>query len=250
MAFRNMVLDIVPKLSASRINHIMSPLRMVLNEAADRYDFQTPWRNIKPQQLPRNQINPFTLSEVMKIINSVRADYKNYYIVRFFTGLRTGEIDGLQWKNVDFDRQQLHITQALVDGELGPTKTKSSARSVDVNKMVISALTDQFQKRKSDSEFVFCNKNGLPLAHRNVTKRIWYPLLDFLKIKRRTPYQTRHTTASLWLSSGESPEWIAKQMGHTNTNMLFTVYSRYVPNLTRQDGSAFEAFFKENQEEM
>jgi integrase len=42
------------------------------------------------------------------------------------------------------------------------------------------------------------------------------------------------------LASGESPEWIARQLGHSNTEMLFRVYSRYVPNLTRQDGSAFE----------
>ena len=50
----------------------------------------------------------------------------------------------------------------------------------------------------------------------------------------------RHTAATLWLASGEAPEWIARQLGHTSTEMLFRVYSRYVPNLTRQDGSAME----------
>jgi integrase len=47
------------------------------------------------------------------------------------------------------------------------------------------------------------------------------------------------------LASGEAPEWIARQMGHANTEMLFRVYSRYVPNLTRQDGSAFERLINE-----
>ena len=46
----------------------------------------------------------------------------------------------------------------------------------------------------------------------------------------------RHSAATLWLASGENPEWIAKQLGHTSTEMLFKTYSRYVPNLTRQDG--------------
>jgi integrase len=50
----------------------------------------------------------------------------------------------------------------------------------------------------------------------------------------------RHTAATLWLAAGESPEWIARQLGHTSTQMLFKVYSRYVPNLTRQDGSAID----------
>jgi integrase len=50
----------------------------------------------------------------------------------------------------------------------------------------------------------------------------------------------------LWLASGENPEWIARQLGHSNTEMLFTKYSKFVPNLTRQDGSAFESFLENN----
>jgi integrase len=50
--------------------------------------------------------------------------------------------------------------------------------------------------------------------------------------------------ATLWLAAGENPEWIARQMGHTSTEMLFTVYSRFVPNLTRRDGSAIERMFE------
>jgi integrase len=42
------------------------------------------------------------------------------------------------------------------------------------------------------------------------------------------------------LGSGENPQWIARQLGHSSTEMLFKVYARFVPNLTRQDGSAFE----------
>lgn len=61
----------------------------------------------------------------------------------------------------------------------------------------------------------------------------------YLGLDKRRPYQTRHTTATLMLASGENPEWIARLMGHANTQMLFTVYSRFVPNLTRQDGLAF-----------
>ena len=59
-------------------------------------------------------------------------------------------------------------------------------------------------------------------------------------MRRRRPYQTRHTAATLWLASGESPEWIARQLGHNSTQMLFRVYSRYVPDLSGRDGHAFE----------
>jgi len=67
-----------------------------------------------------------------------------------------------------------------------------------------------------------------------------------LGFKPRRPYQSRHTAATLWLAAGENPEWIARQMGHTSTEMLFTVYSRFVPNLTRRDGSAFEKLLQQH----
>ncbi len=52
-------------------------------------------------------------------------------------------------------------------------------------------------------------------------------------------YQIRHTFATLMLSSGENPNWIAQMMGHVSTEMLFKRYSKFIPNVTRRDGSAF-----------
>lgn len=226
-------------LSASRINRIMTPLRMILGEAANRYEFTSPFQGIKSLKVPRSDVEPFSLEEVRLILATVRADFRNYYTVRFFTGLRTGEIDGLQWDCVDFQRRQILVRQALVNGEIEQTKTDGSYRHIEMPQLVYDALKDQ-RKATGNNTFVFCNGAGNPLEHNNVTKRVWYPLLSHLGLRKRRPYQTRHTAATLWLAAGENPEWIARQMGHTTTEMLFRVYSRYVPNLTRRDGSAFE----------
>lgn len=212
---------------------------MIVNEAADRYEFTTPWRNIKPIKVPRTHVEPFDIDEVQIIINTVREDFKPYYIVRFFTGLRTSEIDGLKWQYIDFKRRQILIRETLVMGELGYTKNDGSFRTVDMSQPVYDALQGQLEATGKQA-FVFCNKAGRPLNHGEVTKHVWHPLLRHLGLTKRRPYQTRHTAAILWLAAGESPEWIARQMGHTTTEMLFRVYSRYVPNLTRQDGSAFD----------
>ena len=227
------------RLSASRINRIMTPLRMILSEAANRYEFSSPYHGIKSLKVPRTDVEPFGIDEVKQIIDTVRPDFRNYYIVRFFTGMRTGEIDGLQWDHVDFKRRQILVRQALVNGRLEYTKNDGSFRTIEMSQLVVDALTEQ-KNSFGEMEFVFCTRTGGPLSHNNVTKRIWYPLLRHLGLRKRRPYQTRHTAATLWLASGENPEWIARQMGHTTTEMLFRVYSRYVPNLTRKDGSAFE----------
>ncbi|WP_019570124.1 Arm DNA-binding domain-containing protein [Thioalkalivibrio sp. ALE11] len=233
------------RLSATRINHIMTPLRMILNEAANRYEFTSPYHGIKSLKVGRTDVEPFTLDEVKAIIDTVRPDFRPYFIVRFFTGLRTSEVHGLQWQFVDFERRQLLVRNALVKGQLVYTKNDGSFRTVDLSEMVCHALREQY-KVTGQHAFVFCNRDGAPLNANNVTNRVWHPLLRHLGLRRRRPYQTRHTAATLWLAAGESPEWIARQMGHTTTEMLFRVYSRYVPNLTRQDGSAMERLLRSN----
>lgn len=227
-------------LSASRINHVMIPLRMILAEAAERYGFRNPWVNIKRLKEAKPKVDPFTLREVQAILETVRPEFKPYYIVRFFTGLRSSEIDGLQWKYLDFERRQILVREALVQGRLVVTKTDGSSREVDMCTQVHDCLKLIYDNTPDRSGFVFCTRDGSPLQNRNVTQRVWYPLLRHLSLAKRRPYQTRHTAATLWLAAGENPEWIARQMGHSNTKMLFEVYSRYVPNLTRRDGSAFE----------
>lgn len=231
--------------SASRTNHIMNPLRMILNEAANRFNFSSPYHGIKSLKIPKSDVEPFTMEEVKLLLDNVRDDFRNYYTVRFFTGMRTSEIDGLQWKFVDLDRRQILIREALVEGKMVYTKNDGSFRTIEMSELVLNALQEQ-KKATGNFDYVFCGKRGNPVRHCNITKRVWYPLLEYLNLRKRRPYQTRHTAATLWLAAGESPEWIARQMGHTNTEMLFRVYSRFVPNLTRKDGSAFERLIKEN----
>jgi integrase len=244
LAYRTEVANIRTRsgetLGPESINRHMKVLRMILDEAADRFEFVTPYRGIKPLKVPKSDIEPFTLEEIQRILGNVRPDFKAYFTVRFFTGMRTAEIDGLQWKYVDFDKRQILIRETLVRGEVSYTKNDSSQREIHMSQPVFDALKAQ-QSATGVGTFVFTNRAGNPLQHYNVTKRVWYPLLRYLGLPKRNPYQTRHTAATLWLASGETPEWIARQMGHSNTEMLFRVYSRYVPNLTRNDGSAFES---------
>lgn len=227
-------------LSPARINQILNILRQILEEAADRFDFSTPFRGIKPLRVPRTQVDPFSFKEVKQFFDALPANYRNYFTIAFFTGMRTSELIGLKWRYVNFERNEIEIRETLVQGHPDTPKCEGSERVIDMSTIIAQALRDQHKITGDDSEYVFCGRDGQPLNYRNLANRVWYPTLAKAGLRRRRPYQTRHTAATLWLASGESPEWIARQMGHTTTKMLFTVYSRYVPNLTRQDGSAME----------
>lgn len=244
LAFRTKLADLPgrtgPKMSPKRINGILAPMRQILAEAADRFGFVSPALNLKPLRLRKTDVEPFTLEQVQQMLATVRPDWRNYFTVRFFTGMRTGEAHGLKWKYVDLDKRLILIRETFVLGEDEYTKTDSSQRDIRMTQVVFEALQDQYLATSKLSEYVFCNREGKPLDNDNFGSRVWYPLLRHLGLKKRRPYQMRHTAATLWLASGEAPEWIARQLGHSSTEMLFRVYSRYVPNLTRQDGSAID----------
>ncbi|MBN0864357.1 tyrosine-type recombinase/integrase, partial [Pseudomonas aeruginosa] len=102
--------------------------------------------------------------EVLQILGSVREDFRNYYTVRFFTGMRTGEVDGLQWKFVDFQRRQILIRETWVGGRLDYTKNDGSQREIDMSGPVYKALLDQ-QKKTGSGQFVFCSREGTPFSY-------------------------------------------------------------------------------------
>jgi integrase len=87
------------------------------------------------------------------------------------------------------------------------------------------------------SELVFPNSRGGHININNLRPRIWYTTLARAGLRPRDFYNTRHTFATHALASGEDPGWVAKMLGHTTLLMLTTRYYRYIPNLTRKDGT-------------
>ena len=226
-------------LSPARINTVMLIFKQILQEGADRHEFTVPMARIRPLKVPKSDVHPFSLDQVRLLIETIRPDYRDYLTTRFFTGMRSGEIHGLKWKYVDFERRLILVREAIVGGEEEYTKTDSSQRDIQMNQLVYEALKRQ-HTTTGHRTYVFCNRAGEPVDTANFTKRVWYPLLRHLHLDSRRPYQTRHTAASLWLAAGESPEWIARTLGHASTEVLFSVYSRFIPNLTKRDGAAFD----------
>lgn len=58
-------------------------------------------------------------------------------------------------------------------------------------------------------------------------------------------YKTRHTFASLMLSNGEDPIWVARMLGHARLDMIFGHYGKFIRNRSRRDGVRFLQAFTE-----
>jgi integrase len=116
------------KLSAKRINNILAVMRQVMADAADSHHFVSPLATVKPLKVRKSDVQPFTLEEVNRILKTVRMDWRDYLLIRFLTGMRTGEVNGLKWKYIDFVARLILIRETFVLGEDEYTKTDSSQR--------------------------------------------------------------------------------------------------------------------------
>ncbi|BCE02805.1 Arm DNA-binding domain-containing protein [Marinicellulosiphila megalodicopiae] len=233
-------------LAAATINKNITLMKSIMTEAAERFNFKFNLTSVKPLKGVKPDIQPLSLSDITKFLEIVRPDFKDYFITRFFTGMRSGEVNGLQWKHIDFENRQIIVEQALGVYGVGDPKNEHAFREIHMCDLVYEALLNHKKTMKKFDDFVFCTSIDTPISNTNIHNRIWLPTLKLLGYSPRRLYQTRHTAASLWLASGESPEWIARQLGHSTTEMLFRIYSRYVPNALRTDGQAFNKLIEAN----
>lgn len=239
-------------LSARRINLLVVTLKSILKVARRR-------RHIRDDQLaevrllkePRTEIDPLGPEEVSAFLAACPPWWRSYFTVALFTGARPNELAAVKWGDVDAKQGSFRIRAGIYRWVEGTPKTESSIRDVDMLPMVVEALKVQKtqqagQRLKSGhgapevgADYIFTMPRGGRFNINFVRDRVWYKTLMAAKLRRRTMYQTRHSFASNALAAGENPTWVAAMLGHKGAEILFDVYTRYIPNKTRRDGSAF-----------
>ena len=231
-------------LSPKRINNIMVPLKTLFKTAHRRKEIkENPCQFIKKLREPKPEIFPLSFDEVKRFLRKVDSNYYNYFASAFLTGMRPNELIALKWKNIDLTLGKITVREGRVYGIESSPKTESSYREIDILFPLKKILLEQKAKTFFKGDYVFVTKDGTPLEVNNLRNRVWYPTLKKAGLRNRTMYQTRHTFGTLMLSSGENPNWVAQMMGHTSAEMLFKRYAKFIPNLTRNDGSAFLSFW-------
>lgn len=236
------------KLSNRRVNIILKVLRQSLDRAvAKGWLDANPARAVDLLREERPEIDPLSLVEVRTLLSDGLQDdvERRFFTVAFFSGLRPGEEIGLRWDDVDWPRALLAVRRTISRFGTGPTKTVAARRDVQMLPVVEQALRAQRPASELRGAWIFPNRDGGPLDGANLRERVWRRALRRAKLRGRPMYQTRHTFATLMLGAGESPAWVAHQLGHTSAEMVFRRYAKFIPNLTRQDGSAASRWLAE-----
>jgi len=232
-----------PLLSHRRINMTLQVLRLCLDRAVQNgWLKNNPARTITKLKESRTDIDPLSLEEIKVFLAHLPDEkWRRYFTVAFFTGLRPSEQIGLRWPVIDWEatRPQVIVRYGVTRRSgAGRLKTDSSYREVPMLPAVERSLKAQSSDSQLRSEWVFPSERGGHLDITNLRERIWKPTLHRAGLRERTLYQTRHTFATISLASGEDIGWVARVLGHSSTEMVIRHYHKFIPNLTRRDGSA------------
>ncbi len=153
----------------------------------------------------------------------------------FSTGARRGEMLGLRWEDVSFDRREISIRRAITARQLTTPKSGRS-RIIAMPETLASELFDLLAERRREAlargwadtpPWIFCSEAGTAWEERNF-ERVWYRLRRRAQKAGVRPlklHTTRHTWATLALQAGKSVRWVADQLGHADPALTLRVYA-------------------------
>ena len=217
-------------------NNILIPLRAVFRKAL-RTDVieRDPLSRIEHLSHRAKAPDPLSRAEIEAVLGATEGQVQNIIEFAIWTGLRTSELIAVRWEDVDFANKRIHIRMTRTsEGEKAYGKTETSVRTVDMHPQAQAALRRQLVFTEGKA-FVFENpRTGQPWKHDGpYRKTAWTPALKRAQVRHRPAYQTRHTFASMLLSAGVEPMYVAAQMGHRDWGMIRKVYGRWLPEFSK-----------------
>ncbi|AOE63759.1 DUF3596 domain-containing protein [Pseudomonas corrugata] len=255
---RKVVRDWLDTLEVSNktLSNIQSCLRSALNDATDEELIElnplAGWTYSRKAAPPKeDDVDPFSPEEQQAVLSALSGQARNMMQFALWTGLRTSELVALDWGDIDWLREEVMVSRAMTQASKGKaeiTKTAAGRRSVKLLRPAMEALKAQKMHTFLADAEVFQNPRTLErwAGDGPIRKTMWVPAMKKAGVRYRRPYQTRHTYASMMLSAGEHPMWVAKQMGHTDWTMIARTYGRWMPSADDDAGGKAEKAFAGN----
>ncbi|MBC9118620.1 tyrosine-type recombinase/integrase [Fructobacillus fructosus] len=167
------------------------------------------------------------------------------------TGMRTGEILGLQWKHINFNVGTIKIEQALGRGLHGKTyikapKSESSNRKITIDASMVHYLAEWFDatSRKNENDFVF-NIDGKPMHYLRPNKWL-HDVEDTYNVANGISlHKLRHTWATLALEQGASIKQVQTYLGHADASITLNIYSGITDKAKQETGNILTSLIEE-----
>jgi len=194
---------------------------------------------VVPPRVPKSEIHPLDARQAKKLLDTARDTQLYYYplyVLAVTTGMRSGEILGLQWRDVDLDAGRLQVRRTVFNGAVSTPKTARSNRGMKLSKIAVEAL----RQHPRSSEWVFSSKKGTSLSVHNLHNRSWKTLLKVAGLPNVRFHDLRHTCATLLLSKGVHPKLVQELLGHSSIEITLDTYSHVLPSMGDGVASAMD----------
>jgi integrase len=209
--------------SRKTVLNVLSTLSSMV-DTARQWGYAT--REIEPSKLrlpDRSEYVPscFTRKQIEDILSIMGEPWRTFFVVLALSGMRAGEVLGLQWGDVDWERECIHIRRSAWCGKTNSTKTKGSAADIPMpGKLAETLKTYRKIWRENPVGFLFTTRNNRPPSSNKVVEYQLHPAMDALGIphdgKRFGLHAFRHGVASMLADLGYTVEVSQKQLRHSN----------------------------------
>jgi integrase len=213
---------------------------------------------VKIPTIPSRSHNILDANEIKKLLDALfNVQDRTLISLALTTGMRSGEILALRWKDIDLTNNILSIEHTIHfpgGGQyvLGTPKTKSSRRKIKFQKMITECFKElrqyQDQRRElagsqwNDFGFVFSNDFGRPLTQGGMPRQVLYPALERAGVKRVRFHDLRHTSLSHMIARGALITDVSAIAGHANVSITMSLYAHALPDASDRVTTVMEDF--------
>jgi integrase len=177
------------------------------------------------------------IAEMRTIVSKLQLRERTLLFLDMSTGLRRGELAGLKWKDVAFDKMLLFVERSVVDQRVGPCKTEGSKKPVPLDEYSVQDLKDWYRETpyRDPEDWIFASnsrragkKRGKqPLWLSSIMRYHIQPVVKELGIIKRVSWHTfRRTYTSLLTSNNENVKVVQELLRHGSVRITMDVYAQ------------------------
>ncbi len=202
--------------------------------------------------IEKHEITPLDAEQVSKLMTA--AEGERIYpliVVAVFSGLREGELFGLEWGDIDLKSAKLEVRRTTVDLNgvvtTSPPKTGKGQRLVELTKLAVDALTAQKEMLIAEGlescPLVFPNIDGTYQRRFGPFRSGFKAILKKAGLPAIRWHDLRHSAATLLLSTGCHPKIVQERLGHSTIGITMDTYSHVLPTMQREAVDKLDSLF-------
>ncbi len=212
-------------------------------------------KSIKCPKKKNKSTRVLTLDEQGKFLEVAKENVNyNHFLFILQTGIRSSELRGLKWDDIDFKNRIIHIRRNVMHDStnnrfiVGDLKTSSGQRDIPMTQTVYDLLINmkhiQSERKQKVilfefSDHIFLNRNGKLIPNSNYDRYL-EKLCVKAGIEKISMHTLRHTFATRCIESGMKPKTLQMILGHANISMTMDLYVHVTEDEKEKEMKKFE----------